>query len=539
MTPHSPGGVNGKASRRQRGPPHLATGLFLFIGARPGHNASVVVQCQSCQARFRVADEKVTDRGVRVRCTSCKTIFLVKKDGVVATSQATTGETVMGMAPISLVPPQRQPGPAAGVRLSTPPVQKSAPPAPRPSAPPAARNGAPKRPLDDLFGMAELTGEAPSAPPPAPVPFPASRPPPAGPPRAKVPPPQPAAPALRPRPKAPPLELDLDIGGPATPRPPTTRPPPAKSLPPSPRKLDSPLPIGKLQRPPEPFGEPTDDSPVPSIPPPPPSVFEDAESAAPAAAVSAPPPPPGPARSDRPDLRDPFDGMDLGAEGEGNPPPLRASDPALAKVPAAPPAPSTSEGADHEPGQSSPFPEGDGEQASVLPPPARLARRHLVASGLTGIIGAGLALALALATGALSEGTLPRLFGAGGHDLVAVTEASGLYDTSSGKPVYFVRGRVENRGKKVTGPVRVLALLLSANGPVARAESIAGVDASPEDVYALRSSAEAEKLVKSLAQKNPTDRRLPPGGSLPFFALFADPPQDLAGERVQVRLEVP
>src|SRR5207248_3147662 len=85
------------------------------------HNDSVIVQCESCQARFRVSDEKVTDRGVRVRCTGCRAVFVVKKDGtqIHDVQQAPTGDTVMGMSPLlpsqiaaaSAPAPARRPGP--------------------------------------------------------------------------------------------------------------------------------------------------------------------------------------------------------------------------------------------------------------------------------------------------------------------------------------------------------------------------------------------------------------------------------------------
>jgi predicted Zn finger-like uncharacterized protein len=39
----------------------------------------MVVQCTNCQARFRVADEKVPERGVKVRCTKCSTVFRVTR----------------------------------------------------------------------------------------------------------------------------------------------------------------------------------------------------------------------------------------------------------------------------------------------------------------------------------------------------------------------------------------------------------------------------------------------------------------------------
>ena len=61
-------------------------------------NARVVVQCPNCQSRFRVADEKVTERGVRVRCSTCKEVFQAKKAGGGAEMQlaqpGVTGSTI-------------------------------------------------------------------------------------------------------------------------------------------------------------------------------------------------------------------------------------------------------------------------------------------------------------------------------------------------------------------------------------------------------------------------------------------------------------
>lgn len=162
----------------------------------------------------------------------------------------------------------------------------------------------------------------------------------------------------------------------------------------------------------------------------------------------------------------------------------------------------------------------------------------MVSSALTGLVGAALALALAVGPTLLSDTSgLRFMLGLGGGDLVVITTASGLYDTASGKPVYFVRGRVENRGKRVSGPVRVVAQLVGDSGGAAQGQTIAGIEPTAEDVYALRSSAEADKLMKALALKISGERRLPPGGSLPFFALFADPPPEVQRQRLLVGLE--
>jgi predicted Zn finger-like uncharacterized protein len=40
----------------------------------------MIVQCEGCKTRFRIADDKVSERGVRVRCTRCKETFLVRPE---------------------------------------------------------------------------------------------------------------------------------------------------------------------------------------------------------------------------------------------------------------------------------------------------------------------------------------------------------------------------------------------------------------------------------------------------------------------------
>ncbi|HUU00944.1 MAG TPA: zinc-ribbon domain-containing protein [Myxococcota bacterium] len=42
----------------------------------------MIVECNRCSTKFKIADEKVTDRGVKVRCSKCKHLFMVKKSGV-------------------------------------------------------------------------------------------------------------------------------------------------------------------------------------------------------------------------------------------------------------------------------------------------------------------------------------------------------------------------------------------------------------------------------------------------------------------------
>jgi predicted Zn finger-like uncharacterized protein len=39
----------------------------------------MIIQCEQCQAKFRLDDSKVTDRGVKVRCAKCKHVFSVAR----------------------------------------------------------------------------------------------------------------------------------------------------------------------------------------------------------------------------------------------------------------------------------------------------------------------------------------------------------------------------------------------------------------------------------------------------------------------------
>ena len=108
---------------------------------------------------------------------------------------------------------------------------------------------------------------------------------------------------------------------------------------------------------------------------------------------------------------------------------------------------------------------------------------------------------------------------------MATQIASGLYDASGQKPLFFIRGRIENRGLSTLGPVHVVADLMGVNGPVARAETVAGEEADARGcaraAHGRRGrDAMAQKLAKAGASK-----KLGPGESAPFFALIADPPR--------------
>src|SRR5687768_7387579 len=61
----------------------------------------MIVKCEQCQTRFKIPDEKVTEKGVKVRCTKCQHTFRVKRDGTLSA----TGQ----FAAVSAAPPDPKP----------------------------------------------------------------------------------------------------------------------------------------------------------------------------------------------------------------------------------------------------------------------------------------------------------------------------------------------------------------------------------------------------------------------------------------------
>src|SRR5439155_9484495 len=124
--------------------------------------------------------------------------------------------------------------------------------------------------------------------------------------------------------------------------------------------------------------------------------------------------------------------------------------------------------------------------------------RALLSSAITGLLGAALAIVVVIAS-ALSDDAASGWLGFGAAaDVIATGVVSGLYDTAGGKPVFYVRGRVENRTGKARGPVRVTAELVADGSPEARAEAIAGSEPTPEDVWSVRSPSDADQLSRTL-----------------------------------------
>jgi predicted Zn finger-like uncharacterized protein len=399
----------------------------------------VVVQCPNCQSRFRVADEKVSDRGVRVRCSACKTVFAVRR-------------SADANAPASEKKRTAEPAKAAGLPTRTSISGKIVPKRDGGASSQEQSSGANRLEADDLFGMSELTGE--SAPPRAPL-------------------------------SAPQTSDSIVLGRLSTP-------------------FATGLPTSSFPSAPAPAKIPEPEPPLP-VPEPEPT-----------------PEPPAPKKVEEPD---PFADLSLTAPG------MAQAAATAAAMPDTGPTITKTPRRIERPKAPTPIAVRKAPEEAPTSP-----RRDLVASALTGIVIAALVLAV-LRIPWISEGIVPAWLSlAAASDLVPTRIRSGLYDTSTGKPVFFVRGKVENHGKTVRGPVRIVAELVGRSGVDARAEAVAGIEPSAEDVYALRSGGDADKLAKALAGTE-GDRLIQPGSSAPFFAMIADPPADLARHKLTVRVE--
>ncbi|MFL5349388.1 MAG: zinc-ribbon domain-containing protein [Hyalangium sp.] len=63
----------------------------------------MIVKCEQCQTRFKIPDEKVTDKGVKVRCTKCGHTFRVTRESAASASGSH-----------ATVPPAPAPAPSGG-----------------------------------------------------------------------------------------------------------------------------------------------------------------------------------------------------------------------------------------------------------------------------------------------------------------------------------------------------------------------------------------------------------------------------------------
>jgi len=232
----------------------------------------MVVQCPNCQARFKLADDKVSAKGVKIRCSKCANVFTVKpEDGVVGSSSAKSAKPPAPDISTAKEPAGAKPGfkdfnfedfadvstKSKGGPPPSPPPAK-APPSPK-SAPlpkPAAR--APAAEVDEDLSDFFSAGDVPVA-----SPKPAARP-------APKPPAKPVAP----KPAAAPADPFGDLDG----TPPTAKAAGpvggdglddlfASAPPPPPQAKSKPVPKAPPPSPPPPAPKPA--VPKPALKPPP------------------------------------------------------------------------------------------------------------------------------------------------------------------------------------------------------------------------------------------------------------------------------
>jgi predicted Zn finger-like uncharacterized protein len=116
------------------------------------------------------------------------------------------------------------------------------------------------------------------------------------------------------------------------------------------------------------------------------------------------------------------------------------------------------------------------------------------------------------------------------RELVAFDISNGLYDTRVGRPVFYVRGEIKNRGKK-GGKVKVKAEILDGEDLVRAGETLAGATPSPEELYSVSTADDLVSLAKKLAPAAPA---VEPGAEAPFLIAFYEFPPDLKDFRVRV-----
>ena len=363
----------------------------------------MIVKCEKCQTRFKIPDDKVTDRGVKVRCTKCQNTFRVTKADAADAPRAEAGTArTTPKTPTRGLKPKKTDPLDELLRTPAPGSAPSKAPDPFIDMAPSATSSAP--PLNDL-GI-ELDMPAPHT-----------------------------APASSARAPAPSIEFgDLDAG--------------------SGLELDVPSPRTPARG----------------------TALQPAE---------APPRPAAPSV------------------------PLARLQLVKAQAP----------------------------EVSVEAPPAAQRTGGWVSNLTT----AAAMLLILLSVGAvyLNEGKLDALdfsserfkslLGPAGP-LVVTDLSNGLYETQQGRPVFYVRGQIENRSTR-PAKAKVRAEILDGAQLVRGVEALAGTTPSPEDLYAITTASDADALLAKLDKRANVLRG---GGKAPFVLVFYEYPPDLSTYRLHV-----
>src|SRR6266540_4118498 len=491
----------------------------------------MIVICTKCQAKFRVADEKIGPRGAKVRCSRCQTVFLVHPDlGTVPSLDTASSNTAPPAAPA--VDLEAHTGAVRAPRSENPFIESAGAPAWNTAVPTPA-------PAADPF----------ATPPPPTDPFAAAGHRPAG--------ADPFAEAEGSRATLAVTDLS-DLLGPRTSSPVKRAGPPP--LPPSARAAASapePFAAAATRAAPS-FEAPSFDAAAPSFD------TDPSFDAAPALDAASPAPDPF-GRASSFGAADPFDAAagplpDLpsidpftlaASAGEPFDPGSfdLAGDPGREQLaiggrePPAPPvaaravdAPALRLGSPRAAARAEPQPEEriPGQRGSRL----RAVAVNAVALAVL------LLVALALwvvwrSDGPLEAGTLrPATIlgalgrGAASEPWTAQEVRSGVYERERGPPLLFVRGTVLSRATAAVSAVKVSIEVLRAGQVVARGEAIAGAVPTPEELYGAGDEAALEAARRSARGRAPA--RVQPGDAVPFLVTIGDAPPDLDGASLRL-----
>ncbi len=500
----------------------------------------MIVKCEQCQTRFKIPDDKVTDKGVKVRCTKCSHTFRVTRD----MAQPATAVPALGAPPAPAAgdpfarfgsvndPPGAEvtrPGVfALGVEATRSPElgTKRALPFPAASPPYPA---APAAPFD--FGSLSPPGAAAVTVPSVPAYIASSQPAPvAASPFdfAAIAPPTGAA--------AQPSAFDFsNFGAPTQPMAPLPQSRPPAASPPA------------MQGSAFDFAPPRPPAAVAPVPTPLPA-FDFGQ---PPSAQSSAPVDDGRFAPMSSQAVGAADGFFAGSESA--PHSVSSVDGAAARamfdMPVAPEAPPSTL-------PDIPVPEAEAPPRNIervslarpasvpapvqLPPEEPVRRRSIFGIVVNVAIAAVLVVGLVVVGSAfLNEGkvtsdslsleNLKNTF-APSVEFVASDVSNGLYETKGGRSVFFVRGEVTNHSQ-ATVKVVVKAEIVEDGKVVRFGESWAGDPATPEEIFLLDSAEALEALNRKVEKRALV---VPPDSAAAFVVPFTEFPPELKGFRVRV-----
>lgn len=511
----------------------------------------MIVKCEQCQTRFKIPDEKVTDKGVKVRCTKCQHTFRVKRDGTTAgTGQFAAVAPTQPAVPAVKPPPARAEDPFA--KFGTAPddgLGEATRPGMYALGVEATRNpGAPLQPsYAAQMDMPSQVFEQPTK-------------------VGQVPPPPPGRKQLRDEPTNPasPFDFAAALGSEPPPPPPFDFAAPPPPMAPEPYQAPPPPPARPMA---------TERFAASSVAPPPPLAaqqpadpfahMELGEATAPAAPALTQPELPSAFAGSSGDFfdssalppSDPSRGMglpvqadSLGLPDDGQ---VHTDTSARASLFDMPAVSSEPPPAFEDPGVAPigklnlvKAPASGGPVAAAASgaesfEPARPKRKLgglifnvLIASVLVGVLTVIVTVYLTEGKVELASFSPDRLKStfSSPSDWSAQDISNGLYDTKSGRPVFFVRGEVKNRTGKATR-AKVRAEILDGNTSIRHADAWIGVAPSPEDLFSISVADDVDRLMTKLEQ---SAAEVMPGEKRGFLVPFYEYPPDLKGFRVRV-----